>query len=175
MSEELQLKSNAALRTITKARIACTNSIHELELIDGLTDDWNLDNPRLATASLEIHLHAEFSAKEVSTILENLTAIMTAARTVVLQEWLCMELEVRRENAVTATKEIIRVVEILENMEDLENEEMGLVELKRRAEFILVKQEGLKDTLAQLTVDWKAAVEAVEASHSAREDSHVFR
>ncbi|CZT20587.1 uncharacterized protein RCC_06445 [Ramularia collo-cygni] len=168
MSEDMQRTAAAALRTITHARIACTNTIHELEVIDNLTDDWNLDNAQLATDSLEIHLQAEFSAKEASTILENLTAIMTTGRMAVLQEWLCMELEVRRENAVAAAQAIIRVLINLEKAVD--NDELGLVEMKRRAEFIVGKLEKLEDILAKLAVDWRVAVEASAIPRKTEED-----
>lgn len=158
MSEEAQRAAAAALRTITHARILCTNSIHELEVIDNLTDDWNMNNARASKDSLEIHLQAEISAKEASTILENLTALMTT-RTV-LEDWLYMELEVRRENAVLAAKEIVRVLDGLEDCIS-RYDELGVVEMKRRAEIILAKLDvALKEKLEQLVRDWKAAVEA---------------
>lgn len=171
MSEETKRTAAAALRTITHARIACTNTIHELEVIDGLTDDWNLDNAQLAKDSLEIHLQAEFSAKEASTILENLTAIMTTGRMAMLEEWLCMELEVRRENAVIAAQAIIRVMVNLETA--VSNDELGLVEMKRRAELIVGKLEKLKDTLVKLAVDWSAAIQASAKPRESEEE--VFR
>lgn len=158
MSTEAQRTAVAALRTITRARIACTNTIAELEVVDALTDDWDLEVANLTTASMEIHLQSEFSAKEASTILANLTGIMNNGRLAVLEEWLCMELEVRRENAVVAVQAIMSVIDGLDKV--VNGEDLGLAELTRRAEFIVGRLEGLKDLLVKLTADWAAAIQA---------------
>lgn len=176
MSENTQRTSAAALRTIISARISCTNTMHELEVIDNLTDDWNLDNGRLATDSLEIHLQAEFCAKEASTIFENLNTIMTTGRMAVLEEWLCMELELRRENAILAATEIISIIDALEaafSTKAISTDELGLVEMKRRAQLIVEKLHSLQDRLVKLALDWKAAVEA--SSKPRESDGDMFR
>lgn len=177
MSEDTQRALRAAaLRTIITARIACTNTIAELEVIDNLTDDWNLDNARLATGSLEIHLQAEFCAKEASTVLENLNTIMNTGRMVILEEWLCMELEIRRENAVLAATQIISVIESLEtaySKATLGTDDLGLVEIKRRVQLIVVKLENLKNTLVKLALDWEAAIQA--SINPSASDGDVFR
>lgn len=150
------------LRRVMKARIACGNSVHELETLNGLTDDWDADVERLEDAALDIHLQCEYGCKESSTLHDILTGLLTGLN---VANWLWTEVELRQENAVAATKEIIKVVDGL--FDAGANPTLGVKEMKRRAEHVVSKLEVLKGTFADLENEVQVlAAEAQQRSAS---------
>ena len=65
-----------ALKLLMQAKIACANSIHDLETLDGVTDDWPSDDETLMNNALELHLHSEATAKECHAIIDIADALI---------------------------------------------------------------------------------------------------
>lgn len=140
-------------RKLMKARITCSNSIHELETLDGLTDDWDGDDEDLENAALDIHLQCEYGCKESNALHEMLTGLLSGFNA---PGGLWTEIELRQENAVEATNEIIKVIEGLLSMGA--NPDLGLKEMKRRAQHVVAKLEALKDTFSDLESEVQACL-----------------
>ena len=67
----------SALKVLMQSKIACANSIHDLDTLDGITDDWSPDDAYLMNAALELHLHCEAATKECHAMVDILDAFMT--------------------------------------------------------------------------------------------------
>ena len=76
-SVNAQDASREALKLLMQAKIACSNSIQDLETLDGLTDDWP-ESDNLTNAALDLHLHCEASIKECQAIIDTLDTFATA-------------------------------------------------------------------------------------------------
>ena len=139
------------LRKLMKARIACGNSVQELETLDSLTDEWDATVEVLENAALEIHLQCEYACKESSALHQILTGLLTDPNA---PGWLWTEVELRQENAVTAAKEIIKVIDGL--FAAGVNPAMMLKEMKHRAQHITSKLEALEETFADLESEVQA-------------------
>jgi hypothetical protein len=144
-----------ALRTLTRGRIACTNSIHELDILDSLTDDWDHDDARLSSAALDLHLQCEFAAKDASAIHDILMSFITNGN---YTDWLCQELALRQENAVAAVKKVIEFVRELE-LERADRATLALAELEKRAVHVLLQLEALNRVFQQLQQELQAAID----------------
>ncbi|SMR50942.1 unnamed protein product [Zymoseptoria tritici ST99CH_1E4] len=143
-----------ALRTLTRGRIACTNSVHELDILDTLTDDWDLEDPHLSSSALDLHLQCEFAAKDASAIHDILMGFITNGN---YADWLCQELALRQENAVAAVKKVVELVRELQ-VGYMPEMGIGLNELKKRAEHVLVQLQGLNGIFQQLQTDIQMAM-----------------
>lgn len=141
------------LRKLMKARIACGNSVRELETLDALTEDWDANEEVLETAALDIHLQCEYSSKESNTLYEILTGLLSG---VDAPGWLWTEVELRQENAVAAAKEIIKVIDGLVSARA--SPELGVKEIKRRAQHLVTKLQALKETFAELESEVQACL-----------------
>ncbi|KAF2172059.1 hypothetical protein M409DRAFT_17301 [Zasmidium cellare ATCC 36951] len=140
------------LRKLMKARIACGNSLEELETLNGLTDDWDATEEVLENAALDIHLQCEYGCKESSALHDILSGLLTGLNT----PGLWTEVEVRQENAVAAAKEIIKVIDGL--LVAGPNPSLGLKEMKRRAQHITTELEALEETFAELESEVQACI-----------------
>lgn len=65
-----------ALKLFMQAKIGCANTIHDLDTLDGITDDWPSDKPTLAGFALEIHLSCEAGIKEDHAMVDILDHFM---------------------------------------------------------------------------------------------------
>ena len=70
-------KHRTALKLVVQARIACANSVHHIDTLDGFTDDWPEDDAYLTNVALDLHLHCEAAAKECQLIIATLDAFAT--------------------------------------------------------------------------------------------------
>ncbi|CAK3883146.1 Hypothetical predicted protein [Lecanosticta acicola] len=147
---ETAANHNLALRRVVQARILLGNSVSELEALDSLTDEWNAEVDQLETAAIEIHLQCDYAVKEANTILEALNGLL--ANTLPLQECLWIELELRQESALAATLELTKVLDkfgaSITGPEQAQ--QLGVKEMKLRAQHVLSKLKESKDVLAQL-------------------------
>ena len=153
------------LRKLMKARIACGNSVQELEALDGFTDEWDATVEVLENAALDIHLQCEYACKESSALHQILTSLLTDVNA---PGWMWTEVELRQENAVAAAKEIIKVIDGL--FVAGANPELMLKEMKRRAQHITTKLEGLAETFADLETEVQACI-AEAQEHATRNPS----
>ena len=147
-----------ALRKAVQARVILGNSIHELEIIDSLTDDWNITIDRLETAAVKIRLQSDYAGKEASSILDALTGVLS--NTLPVNAFLWIELELRQDNAVTAIQELIRMIDELDDaIHDQDHAQLGLKEMKLRSQNVLSRIGELKDIFAQLQNEAQASLE----------------
>jgi hypothetical protein len=140
-----------ALRTLTRGRIICTNSIHELDILDSLTDDWDQSDHRLSTTALDLHLRCEFAAKDASTIHDILMSFITTGT---YADYLCQELALRQESAVSGVEKVVTIVRELDLLR--QDEVQGLREIKKRAEHVVEQLDGLMGVFQQLQADLQA-------------------
>jgi hypothetical protein len=64
--------TDAAMKGFVMAKIACTNVIDDLGIIEGITADWTEDT--LINTSMDLHLHSEAASRECLAIMEELDA-----------------------------------------------------------------------------------------------------
>lgn len=159
-------REKVLLRKLMKARITCDNSARELETLDRLTDEWGSNEEVLETAALDIHLQCEYSCKELSTLYEIVTGLLSGINA---PGWLWTEVELRQENAVAAANEIVNVIHGLVPAQA--NPELGLKEMKRRAQHIVAKLETLKETFAELERDVQAGLAEAQKQTAAKAPS----
>lgn len=69
--------SPSPLKLLVQAKIACANCVHDLETLDGLSDDWSDDETYLTDIALDLHLHCEAAAKECHDMIDTLDAFAT--------------------------------------------------------------------------------------------------
>lgn len=149
------------LRQLIQARVNCENCSSELETLDGMTDDWNPDDEALDTAALEIHLQSEYSRRECTGIYDTLTSLLTGINT---PGWLWTEVEVRQENAAAAAEKILQIVNSLPNTA---SSELGLKELKRRLDHVIVRLAALKESLGKIEQEVSGFMAAKQAGGEA--------
>ncbi len=65
-----------AMKCLMQAKIACANTVHDLETMDGITDDWHEGSESLLLTALDIHLHCEAASKECHAIIDALDACL---------------------------------------------------------------------------------------------------
>lgn len=140
--------SEMALRTLMQAKVSAGNAIHNLDTIDCFTDDWELgDGSTLTSPALDIHLHCQYAAEECKSIMEILDGFLAnpaSGQQVVI----FTELEIRRENAVDDVKKLMSV--IVELAKTQTDPALSLQEMRKRAERLVGKIEGLKRQIDEL-------------------------
>ena len=137
------------LRKLTEARIACANSAHEFTKIENLSTDLNVADDEFAAVALDIHLRCGAGAKEATVVHDILTAFLTEGQS---PDWQWMEVEVRCENAASAANDISTLIGQLAAGSH-HNSELGVKQIKRRAELLKPQLDGLKETLQHLQAE----------------------
>jgi len=153
-----------ALRNLIKAKVTSANAIHELDTIDSFTDDWDTEqDSKLTEPALEIHLACQHAASECKAIVDITDALMTDPA-LGTQMGIFVEMEIRRENAMS---EIVTVAQVVKELTKTETDvDLNLLEILKRVKKLLGKLQGLQVQVQELEKILEvAAVEQQAQSH----------
>ncbi|TKA81176.1 hypothetical protein B0A55_02628 [Friedmanniomyces simplex] len=137
-----------ALRNLIQAKVTSASTIHELDTIDCFTDDWDTEpNSKLTDPALEIHLACQHAASECKAIVDILDGFLTNPA-LGAQVGIFVEMEVRRENAMSEVAAVVQVAGELATRET--GPDLNLMEIRKRAKKLLGKLQGLNVQVAEL-------------------------
>lgn len=139
--------NDMALRIFMQAKVACSNTIHNLETIDGITDDWTNADDTLESDALDVHLNCQYAAEEclaITKIIDQFFANAAGSDQIFKLE----EMSVRAENAAKNIKKIELLVEKVKSHGGEAAD--GSTELKRRCEHITEALDEAKGNVEEL-------------------------
>ncbi|WPH02123.1 Hypothetical protein R9X50_00497800 [Acrodontium crateriforme] len=150
-NESTSTSVNMALHVLMQINVACVNTIHDLEMLDGLTDNWNVhaQSKDLIPHSLAISLHCQFAAEESKAISDIMNDFLSEPAQTTKPMAIFAELHVRQENIMAELSGLKMLVEQL-YVTFVDVVELSLAEIVLRAQRLCVRMEELKGKITVL-------------------------